>query len=85
MTFASFGDNALLNVQNNGVNGIGMDLPDLVPGDLEIHRDPRNGRPYFNTALFSPNALGTLGNVARRMFYGRGWTTSTWRFTRRRS
>jgi hypothetical protein len=72
VTFASFGDNALLNVQNNGVNGISMDLPYVVPGDLQINRDPRNGRPFFNTALFGPNTLGTSGNAARRMFYGPG-------------
>ena len=72
VTFASFGDNALINVQNNGINGIGVDLPDVVPGNLEINRNPRNGKPYFNTSLFSPNALGTPGNAARRMFYGPG-------------
>jgi hypothetical protein len=72
VTFSSFGDNALTNVQNNGVNGIGIDLPDVVKGNLQINRDPRNGNPYFNTLLFSPNALGTPGNAARRMFYGPG-------------
>ncbi|MBV8842285.1 MAG: carboxypeptidase regulatory-like domain-containing protein [Bryobacterales bacterium] len=72
VTFSSFGDNALMNVQNNGINGIGIDLPDVVKGDLQINRDPRNGKPYFNTSLFSPNALGTPGNAARRMFYGPG-------------
>jgi hypothetical protein len=72
VTFASFGDNALVNVQNNGINGIGIDLPDVVPGNLQINRNPRNGRPYFNTSLFSPNALGTPGNAARRSLYGPG-------------
>jgi carboxypeptidase family protein len=72
VTFASFGDNALINVQNNGINGVSIDLPDVVKGDLQINRDPRNGMPYFNTSLFSPNALGTPGNSARRPFYGPG-------------
>jgi hypothetical protein len=72
VTFASFGDNALMNVQNNGVNGISIDLPDVVPGNLQINRNPRNGQPYFNTSLFSPNALGTPGNASRRSFYGPG-------------
>jgi hypothetical protein len=72
VTFASFGDNALINVQNNGINGISIDLPDVVPGELQINHNPRNGRSYFNTALFSPNALGTPGNAARRAFYGPG-------------
>jgi len=72
VTFASFGDNALMNVQNNGINAISIDLPDVAKGDLQINRDPRNGQPYFNTSLFSPNALGTQGNSARRPFYGPG-------------
>jgi hypothetical protein len=61
-----------MGVQNNGINGISIDLPDVVKGDLQIDRDPRNGRPLFNTSLFSPNALGTPGNAARRMLYGPG-------------
>ena len=72
VTFASFGDNALLGVQNNGVNGISIDLPNVVPGDLQINHDPRNGKPYFNTSLFTPNALGTPGTSSRRFFYGPG-------------
>ncbi|HEY6344149.1 MAG TPA: carboxypeptidase regulatory-like domain-containing protein [Bryobacteraceae bacterium] len=72
VTFASFSDNALVNVQNNGVNGIGIDLPDVVPGNLQINSNPRNGEPYFDTSLFGPNALGTQGNLARRPFYGPG-------------
>jgi len=72
VTLASFGDNALINVQNNGINGISIDLPDVVRGNLQINRDPRSGKPYFNTSLFSPNPLGTPGNSARRPFYGPG-------------
>jgi hypothetical protein len=72
VTFASFGDNSLMNVGNNGVNGVSIDLLDQVPGNLDINHNPRNGEPYFNTALFSPNAEGTLGNSARREIYGPG-------------
>jgi len=72
VTFASFGDNALINVQNNGINGVSIDLPDVVPGNLGINHNPRNGQPYFNISLFSPNALGTPGNAPRRPFYGPG-------------
>lgn len=61
-----------MNVQNNGINGVSIDLPNVVPGNLEINHDPRNGTPYFNTSLFSPNALGTQGNTARRPLYGPG-------------
>ena len=72
VTFAGFGDNALVYVQNNGVNSVSIDLPNYTPGDLEINHNPRNGKPYFNTALFTPNALGTQGNAKRRFFYGPG-------------
>jgi len=72
VTFMSFGDNALVNIQNNGVNSVSIDLPNYTPGDLEINHNPRNGKPYFNTVLFTPNALGTQGNAKRRFFYGPG-------------
>jgi hypothetical protein len=72
VTFASFGDNALVYVQNNGVNSVSIDLPNYTPGNLKINHNPRNGQPYFNTSLFTPNALGTQGNAKRRFFYGPG-------------
>lgn len=72
VTFASFGDNALLGVQNNGINAVSLDLPEFTPGNLALNRNPRNGRPLFNTALFAPNPLGMQGNAARRMFHGPG-------------
>ena len=72
VTFASYGDNALVYVQNNGVNSVSIDLPDCTPGSLSINSNPRNGLPYFNTALFTPNALGTPGTCSRRFFYGPG-------------
>jgi hypothetical protein len=72
VTFASFGDNALVYVQNNGVNSVSIDLPNYTPGNLQINHNPRNGLPYFNPSLFTPNALGTQGNAKRRFFYGPG-------------
>jgi hypothetical protein len=72
VTLASNGDNFLVNAQNNGINSVSIDLPNVAPGNLEINHNPRNGQPYFNSALFSPNSLGTQGNAARRPFYGPG-------------
>jgi hypothetical protein len=72
VTFASFGDNALVYVQNNGVNSVSIDLPDFHAGALGISRNPRNGLALFNTSLFTPNALGTPGTSSRRFFYGPG-------------
>ena len=72
VTLTSNGDNFLVYAQNNGINSTSIDLPNIAPGNLDINHDPRNGQPYFNTALFSPNALGTQGNAPRRPFYGPG-------------
>jgi hypothetical protein len=72
VTFASSGDNYLVQVQNNGVNSISIDMPNYDGSGLKLNHNPRNGKPYFNTAAFTPNALGTQGNVRRRMFYGPG-------------
>jgi hypothetical protein len=74
VTFQSFGDDALVQVQNNGVNSVSIDLPDFNPslGSLNINRDPRQNPLAFNTRLFSPNVLGTFGNASRRFFYGPG-------------
>src|SRR3984893_5319887 len=74
VTFQSFGANALVQVQNNGVNSVSIDLPDYNPslGPLDINHNPRNNPMAFNTKLFSPNALGTFGTSSRRFFYGPG-------------
>ena len=44
----------------------------VQPGALNLNHDPRNGREYFNTSLFSLQPLGTPGTAARRLFYGPG-------------
>jgi hypothetical protein len=72
VTFASSGDNYLVQVQNNGVNATSIDVPNYDGTGYKLNRNPRNGKPYFNTAAFTPNALGTQGNSKRRMFYGPG-------------
>ena len=72
VTFASSGDNYLVQVQNNGVNATSIDMPNYDGTSFKLNRNPRNGKSYFNTAAFTPNALGTQGNSRRRMFYGPG-------------
>jgi hypothetical protein len=72
VTLTSNGDNFLVYAQNNGINSVSIDLPNIARGNLEINHNPRNGQPYFNTALFTPNALGRQGNAPRRPFYGPG-------------
>lgn len=85
VTLASNGDNFLVYAQNNGINSVSIDLPNVAPGNLEINHNPRNGQPYFNTSLFTPNALGTQGNAPRRPFYGPGvnnWDMALHKITR---
>ena len=72
VTLINYGDNSLLGAEPNGINNYGVDEPDVAPGPLGLDRNPRNGRPYFNTVLFSENALGTPGNASRRYFHGPG-------------
>jgi hypothetical protein len=72
VTIHSDGDNSLMGSLPNGVNNQSLDRPDFTPGPLQINHDPRNGLPYFNTSLFTPNALGTPGTASRRSFYGPG-------------
>ncbi len=68
----SDGDNSLMGSIPNGVNNYSLDLPDYNGQPLNLNGNPRNGLPYFNTAAFSINALGTPGNASRRSFYGPG-------------
>jgi hypothetical protein len=73
VTLYSLGDNSLLGAEPNGVNNFGIDLPDVTPGPLDLSNNPRkNNQRYFNTSLFSLNALGTPGTAGRRFFYGPG-------------
>jgi hypothetical protein len=73
VTLLNYGDNSLLGAEPNGVNNYGIDEPQYTPGALNLNPNPRNGRPYFNTALFSLQPLGTPGNARRRFFYGPGF------------
>lgn len=72
-------DSSLLGSIPNGINNNGIDTPYVAPGNLEINTNPRNGRTAFNTGLFCvpgasgcAAALGEMGNVSRRFFYGPG-------------
>jgi len=72
VTISSDSDNSLMGSVPNGVNNHSIDLPDFTPGNLNLNSNPRNGLPYFNTSLFSANALGTPGTASRRSFHGPG-------------
>lgn len=63
-------DNSLLGTGGSGLGG-GVDVPNYTPGNLGFH-NPRSGQPYFNTSLFTPEAIGEFGNSSRRFFHGPG-------------
>ena len=68
-------DSSLIGSMPNGINNNGVDTPYYVPGNLRINTNPRNGAAAFSTALFATDMtpyLGTIGNAARRFFYGPG-------------
>ncbi len=73
VTFFDSSDNSLLGTLGNGVNNYLLDTPQFSPGSLEVNTNSaRNGKPAFNTSLFSEETLGQLGNTPRRMFHGPG-------------
>jgi hypothetical protein len=72
VTLLNYGDNSLLGTEPNGINNYGADEPQYTLGRLDLNSNPRNGKSYFNTSLFSLQALGTAGNARRRFFYGPG-------------
>jgi len=70
-------DNSLLGTFGGG-QGNSVDEPNRLAGSLNI-TDPRKGdlnsgtNPYFNIAMFTPEAIGQLGNSSRRFFHGPGF------------
>lgn len=73
VTMINNGDNSLIGTNPNGVNNSSIDEPDYNGGSLHLNHNPRNrGNRYFDTAVFSMNALGTPGTAKRRFFYGPG-------------
>jgi hypothetical protein len=73
VTMINNGDNSLIGSNPNGVNNSSIDEPDYSGGPLHLNRNPRRqGNNYFDTAIFSMNALGTPGNAKRRFFHGPG-------------
>ena len=65
-------DTSLVGSMPNGINNNGVDTPNFTPGNLKLNRNPRNGRPAFNTALITIPEVGERGTARRRFFYGPG-------------
>jgi hypothetical protein len=83
VTITEQDDNSLLGTFCTGPTCAVVDTPNFTPGSLNF-TDPRsrdatgNPKPYFNTSLFSLEAVGQLGNSNRRFFHGPG--SATWDF-----
>lgn len=71
VTLIETDDNSLLGTSGSGPIQLPIDTPSFTPGPLNF-TNPRSGKPYFNTALFSPEPLGQLGSAPRRFFHGPG-------------
>jgi hypothetical protein len=73
ITMVNNGDNSLIGTNPNGINNSSIDEPDYNGGPLHLNHNPRtHGNNYFDSGVFSMNALGTPGDVKRRFFYGPG-------------
>jgi Carboxypeptidase regulatory-like domain len=71
VTLFEVDDRSLLGTAGAGAISIPIDRPNFTHGPLNIS-DPRKGTPYFNTSLFSPEDLGTIGTANRRFFAAPG-------------
>jgi carboxypeptidase family protein/TonB-dependent receptor-like protein len=66
-------DNSLI-----GANAAPVDVPNFSGGGPVLaDTNPRDGKPYFNTSLFSNEQLGQFGNSRRRFFHGPGLNNFT--------
>jgi hypothetical protein len=81
VTLMNPNDTSLIGTFGNGINNLTVDELDYTPGPLNLNHNPRNGQPFFNTALFSLPAddpavgntiANTIGNSGRRFFSGPG-------------
>jgi hypothetical protein len=72
VTISSESDNSLQGSVPNGVNNRFLDTPDFASGPLGFNSHTGAGQTYFDTSLFSPNALGEPGTANRRFFHGPG-------------
>ena len=72
VTLSDNSDNSLIGTLGNGANNYLLDTPQYTSGPFKINTNGRNGRPAFDTSLFTEETLGQVGNAKRRIFYGPG-------------
>ena len=67
ITLTENDDNSLI-----GANAAPVDVPNFSGGKVLADTNPRDGKPYFNTSLFSNEQVGQFGSSRRRFFHGPG-------------
>lgn len=67
ITLTENDDNALI-----GANAVPVDVPNFAGGKVLSDTNPRHQNLYFDTSLFSNEALGQFGDSRRRFFHGPG-------------
>ena len=67
ITLTENDDNALI-----GANAVPVDVPNFAGGKVLADTNPRHQNLYFDTSVFSNEALGQFGNSRRRFFHGPG-------------
>jgi hypothetical protein len=72
ITLLNNNDTSLLGTIPNGINNNGVDTPDWSGKSLHLNRNPRGGRPVFDSSQLTLPALGTMGTARRRFFSGPG-------------
>lgn len=72
VTLVETDDFSLLGTGGAGAISLPIDTPNFAGGSVSIGNPRSITTPYFNTALFSPEVLGVLGNSRRRFFSGPG-------------
>jgi len=72
VTLVETDDLSLLGTAGAGAISLPIDTPNFAGGSVRTGNPRSITTPYFDTTLFSPEALGVLGNSRRRFFAGPG-------------
>jgi hypothetical protein len=61
-------DNSLLGTLRNGINNYLLDTPEYGGAPLDLNTNARNSRYVFNTASFTTETSGQVGECASTIF-----------------
>ncbi len=71
VVLSEYDDNSLLGISGSAAANW-FDTPDFLGGNLKF-TNPRTGKTYFDTSLFTTEQLGHLGTANRDFFHGPGF------------